>query len=101
MRPSPGGIRCCAGCWRPGSSSSDALGLGLATDAGGALLDAEGRASEGLFTLGPPRRGDLWESTAIPEIRVQAQSLSRRLLERLAPRADAPHGTTFPSPTFS
>ncbi len=79
----------------------DALGLGLATDADGALLDAEGRSSEGLFTLGPLRRGDLWESTAVPEIRVQAQALSRLLLERLAARAEAPHVTTFPSPTFS
>jgi uncharacterized NAD(P)/FAD-binding protein YdhS len=89
------------GLLEAGLVQPDALGLGLATDAEGALLDAEGRASKGLFTLGPLRRGDLWESTAIPEIRVQAQALSRRLLERLAPRAEASHDTPFPSPTFS
>ena len=58
----------------------DALGLGLQTDAHGALLDAEGRASERLHTLGPSRKGQLWETTAVPEIRIQAQALAVRLL---------------------
>jgi uncharacterized NAD(P)/FAD-binding protein YdhS len=89
------------GLLEAGLAQPDALGLGLATDAEGALLDAAGHVSEGLFTLGPLRRGDLWESTAIPEIRVQAQVLSLRMLERLAPRAETPLVTTFPSSTFS
>jgi uncharacterized NAD(P)/FAD-binding protein YdhS len=33
-----------------------------------------------LFTLGPLRRGELWETTAVPEIRVQAQLLAKRLV---------------------
>jgi len=33
-----------------------------------------------MFTLGSPRRGDLWESTAVPELRVQAARLAERLL---------------------
>ena len=78
---------------------TDALGLGLATDAEGALLDARGRASDMLFTLGPLRRGDLWESTAIPEIREQALALARRLLERLASRSDAPAAVASPPPS--
>jgi uncharacterized NAD(P)/FAD-binding protein YdhS len=73
-----------------GLARLDVLGLGLATDAGGALLDARGRAQEGLCTLGPSRRGELWESTAVPEIRAQAQALARRLLAGLAPRSPRP-----------
>jgi len=59
----------------------DALGLGLLTDAQGALLDRDGRSSTWLHTLGPARKGQLWETTAVPEIRVQAQALARRLLQ--------------------
>ncbi|WP_426757000.1 FAD/NAD(P)-binding protein [Myxococcus sp. Y35] len=62
----------------------DALGMGLATDADGALLDASGQASGRLYTLGPPRRGELWETTAVPEIRSQARDLAWHLLQRLA-----------------
>ncbi|HXV14108.1 MAG TPA: FAD/NAD(P)-binding protein [Candidatus Krumholzibacteria bacterium] len=61
----------------------DALGLGLVADANGALIDAQGRASSVLFTLGTPRRADAWESTAVPELRAQAERLSHRLRESL------------------
>jgi hypothetical protein len=30
----------------------------------------------GLFAIGPLRRGELWESTAVPEIRLQALALA-------------------------
>jgi uncharacterized NAD(P)/FAD-binding protein YdhS len=81
-----------------GLARVDALGLGLSTDAGGALLDARGRPSRVLFTLGPLRRGELWETTAIPEIRTQAFALARRLGESLASRSEAPDVESFPSP---
>ncbi|NTX09490.1 FAD/NAD(P)-binding protein [Myxococcus sp. CA056] len=72
----------------------DALGLGLDTDRHGALLDARGHAGGRLFTLGPLRRGELWETTAVPEIRTQARALAEHLLKRLghgfvAPRRSA------------
>jgi uncharacterized NAD(P)/FAD-binding protein YdhS len=69
---------------------ADELGLGLNTDAEGALLDAQGRASSQLFTLGPPRKGQLWETTAVAEIRQQAPRLARHLLDRLGLRSGAP-----------
>jgi len=69
-----------------GLARMDALGLGLATDGEGVLLDARGRVSDGLFTLGPLRRGELWESTAVPEIRAQAFSLALRLAREFTPR---------------
>lgn len=86
------------GLLESGLVQQDALALGLATDAEGALLDAEGRASPVLFTLGPLRRGELWESTAIPEIRGQALALSRRLLEQLSSRPAAAGSTVSPPP---
>jgi uncharacterized NAD(P)/FAD-binding protein YdhS len=58
----------------------DALGLGLETDpTTGQLLGPEGRPTPGLFTLGPLRIPALWESLAIPEIRVQAVDLAKWL----------------------
>jgi len=63
-----------------GACRPDDLGIGLACDADGALVDAAGRVSDRMFTLGPLRKGELWESTAVPELRVQAERLARRLL---------------------
>lgn len=63
-----------SGCARPGP-----LGLGLDTNPDGQLLDRAGVAVPGLYTLGAPRVGSLWESTAIPEIRSQATAVSRAL----------------------
>ncbi|ARV59961.1 hypothetical protein BZZ01_16210 [Nostocales cyanobacterium HT-58-2] len=58
----------------------DVLGMGLKTAASGALLDATGIASKFLYTLGPTRQGDLWETIAVPEIREQAMLLTQELL---------------------
>jgi uncharacterized NAD(P)/FAD-binding protein YdhS len=66
-----------------GVLTPDRLGLGMMTDHDGALFDAHARASSVVFTLGSPRRADLWESTAVPELRAQADRLSRRLRESL------------------
>jgi uncharacterized NAD(P)/FAD-binding protein YdhS len=60
---------------------SDALGMGFSTDGDGALLGG-GRGL--LFTLGALRRGELWESTAIPELRSQARTVAERLVNDLA-----------------
>lgn len=57
----------------------DALRLGYDALPDGSIIGQEGKVSPGLFTLGPGLRGILWESTAIPEIRVQAVNLSRML----------------------
>jgi len=89
------------GLLEAGLVRADGLGLGLATDASGALLDATGEASEVLFTLGPLRRGELWESTAVPEIRTQAAALARELLARLGARPGLSEADlTTASPTF-
>lgn len=58
----------------------DSLFLGLDTSEQGALLDAHGQPSDFLYTLGPSRKGSLWETTAVPEIRLQASQLASLLL---------------------
>jgi uncharacterized NAD(P)/FAD-binding protein YdhS len=56
----------------------DHLGLGLRADADGTLLDGPQARLAGLIHgLGPLRRGELWETTAVGEIRVQARDLAR------------------------
>jgi uncharacterized NAD(P)/FAD-binding protein YdhS len=72
-----------------GRACPDELGIGLATSADGALIDVEGEVSRCCFTLGPPRRGELLESTAIPEIRQQAAQLARLLSGTSAQRERA------------
>ena len=66
------------GWCRPGP-----LGLGLDADADGAIVGADGAPSPLLSTLGPPLRGVLWETTAVPEIRAQAAALARRIVDGL------------------
>jgi uncharacterized NAD(P)/FAD-binding protein YdhS len=63
-----------------GQATANDLGIGFRTDSMGALIDAAGKTSNRLFTLGPPRRGGLFETTAVPEIRVQAEALARHLV---------------------
>ena len=56
-------------------------GIGIDTDAQGRVIEAEGRASPRLFALGSLRIGTLWESIAVPELRVQAETAARALCE--------------------
>ena len=59
------------------------MALGLDVDANGALISAAGVASRRLYTLGPSRKGGLWETIAVPELREQAPALARQLLQSL------------------
>lgn len=59
----------------------DAFRLGLLTSHNGTLLDERGTPITGLFTLGPPRKAMLYESTALREIRQQARELVQELLQ--------------------
>jgi uncharacterized NAD(P)/FAD-binding protein YdhS len=62
-----------------GLAQANDLGIGLLTDGQGALMDAAMQPSSVFFTLGPPRRGELFETTAVPEIRAQAEALAIHL----------------------
>ena len=54
----------------------DGFGLGLRTGPNGAVIDAEGWPGPHLFYLGPMLRADLWEATAVTELRVHAENLA-------------------------
>jgi uncharacterized NAD(P)/FAD-binding protein YdhS len=62
-----------------GAVTPGPVGLGLATTADGTLIGRDGRPSEHLVTLGSLRRGELWETIAVPELRTQAAELAERL----------------------
>ncbi|GAA3807379.1 FAD/NAD(P)-binding protein [Nocardioides panacisoli] len=59
-------------------------GMGVRT-ANGRLVGEHGRPDAPLWTLGALRRGELWESTAVPEIRTQALALAADVLHAVAP----------------
>jgi uncharacterized NAD(P)/FAD-binding protein YdhS len=67
---------------RRGLIAPDELRLGLACTPRGEVLDAAGRVVPGLLTVGPPRKGTLFETTAIPEIRVQAVEVAGMVAAR-------------------
>jgi uncharacterized NAD(P)/FAD-binding protein YdhS len=72
-----------AGLLRDGLARRAALGLGLETDDGGRLLPDAGPPAP-LWTLGSLRLGMLWESTAIREIRDQADAVAAQATRALA-----------------
>ncbi len=62
---------------KEGLAEPNDLGIGFRTDENGALISP---AQNILYTIGPPRRGGLFETIAVPEIRVQAEALAHHLL---------------------
>jgi uncharacterized NAD(P)/FAD-binding protein YdhS len=66
-----------------GLVAPEALGLGFDVEPSGALIDAEGRAHDTLFGIGPLCRGAFWEMIAVPDLRVQAKAVAGRLRARL------------------
>jgi uncharacterized NAD(P)/FAD-binding protein YdhS len=60
------------------------VGIGFDTAPDGSLHSREGVSSKRLFTLGPPRVGELYETTAVPEIREQAHALAALVAGTLA-----------------
>jgi len=59
----------------------DDLKLGLRTTPDGTLLNKDEIPVAGFYTLGPPRKATLYESTALREIRQQAKDLAHKLLQ--------------------
>jgi uncharacterized NAD(P)/FAD-binding protein YdhS len=53
--------------------------LATVATAGLGLRTQDGRLAPSIWTVGALRRGDLWESTAIVDIRVQAEDVARRI----------------------
>jgi uncharacterized NAD(P)/FAD-binding protein YdhS len=57
----------------------DPLRIGLDVDWDCRVLSADGAPSPTLSAIGPVTRGTFWESVAVPDIRVQADRVAKRL----------------------
>jgi uncharacterized NAD(P)/FAD-binding protein YdhS len=68
---------------RRGQAVCDAAGLGLRVDDDYRLLGASNGPSAVLSLTGPLLKGEFWEATAVPELRVHAARLADRLLAEL------------------
>jgi uncharacterized NAD(P)/FAD-binding protein YdhS len=66
-----------------GLARPDSLFLGLDVDVNGATIDSSGKPSDSLYAIGPARKGCLWETIAVPEIRDQASQLAEHLASGL------------------
>ena len=77
----------------------DILALGLDVSASGAAVDSLGQASQQIFVLGPMRKGMMWETTAVPELRVQAADLANCLASAWLQKTSAARETGVREPS--
>jgi uncharacterized NAD(P)/FAD-binding protein YdhS len=61
-----------------GTATIEPLGLGVRVDNELTVLDSSGRAIEGLWVVGPLARGSRFEATAVPELRMMAESVAKQ-----------------------
>lgn len=73
-----------------GIARVDPLGLGLESQDDYRLISRDGRPWDTLLLVGPMRRPRLWETTAVPELRVHAELVARHLLG-IAPASPKAH----------
>lgn len=72
-------------CLLKGILTQDKLKLGIAADTESfQVINAEGKKQLNLFTLGSNLKGELWESTAVNELRGQAERLAETLKEQMS-----------------
>jgi len=68
--------------WNQGILSQDILKLGVNADLNTyEIINQEGKKIDGLYTIASNLKGLLWESTAVNELRTQAEKLAKNLLE--------------------
>lgn len=75
-----------------GLVTADEAGLGARVDAHHRLIDSGGRPTAGLYAVGGLTRGASWETTAVPEIRVQVAEVAASIV------ADRTAGLTVATP---
>jgi uncharacterized NAD(P)/FAD-binding protein YdhS len=67
-----------------GMISGDPLGLGLAVNEKSQILREDGSIVKSAFAMGPMTTGQFFEIFAVPDIRIQAQTVARRIAADLA-----------------
>ncbi|MNH49199.1 hypothetical protein D3C73_07690 [compost metagenome] len=68
---------------KQGLAAPAALGLGLAVDPLGRLIDGRLTTHSRLFAIGPLTRSLFWEATAVPDLREDALSIARAVVKTL------------------
>ncbi|WP_233840959.1 FAD/NAD(P)-binding protein [Dyella sp. 2HG41-7] len=80
-----------SGLLQEGHAVADPLQLGVLAAPDGRLINATGEIQCGLYAIGSLLRGNLWECTAMPEIRGAADALATQLtLPRTEPSGKRP-----------
>jgi len=72
-----------------GEARPDPLFLSLDVDSKGSVLNFNGVPSNSIFAIGPVKKGGLWETTAVPEIRKQAADLAEHIVHLLSYRSNS------------
>ena len=68
-------------CLKKGILIQDKLKLGISTDTDSfKVINSSGKMHKNLFTIGSNLKGELWESTAVNELRSQSEKLAGYLL---------------------
>jgi uncharacterized NAD(P)/FAD-binding protein YdhS len=79
----------------------DPLFLGLDVGTGGAILNLLGERVKNLYTLGSPQKGILFETTAVPELRIQAGDLASRILKEYRIQDSIEQEDFTPDPAYA
>lgn len=66
-----------------GLVQADDMDMGIKVGPNFAAIDGGGYASGYLFAIGPMLKGSLWETTAVPELRIQALRVAESMLTSL------------------
>jgi uncharacterized NAD(P)/FAD-binding protein YdhS len=66
-----------------GLVQADDMDMGIKAGADFGVIDGGGYKSESLFAIGPMLKGSLWETTAVPELRIQALRVAETILALL------------------
>jgi uncharacterized NAD(P)/FAD-binding protein YdhS len=77
----PSGVPLVRALVADGLARADPLRLGIDVEPEGRLVRPDGTIVPDIRVLGPLRRGRLWETTAVPEIRAQADRLAAHVAE--------------------
>lgn len=72
-----------------GFIAPDDMKLGLNALPDGTIIQRDNSLSPFLFTLGTNLKGILWESTAVPELRLQTKQLAEHVLSQLTEKKSA------------
>jgi len=66
-----------------GLANVDSLGLGFRVTPSGSMIGTHGKVNDLLKLVGPLLKGEYWEATAVPELRVHAARTADSLLSQL------------------